>query len=350
MSFPAPRALVEPSLGPGSWPLPRCLAPAASTCNSWTQQSRLPRPGTVPSLARPPLQAKGRRLRDPRDNRLGLSARVLPSRRWPVCLPSLSPLASSAPRSTPPVRLPRVAVPPLRPPPPQTSDARAGRTASGVPRLSSPSLPARRWSPLSYLRSWRPPRPPLAASPRPPLTGEGALHPRPEPATVSRAVLVPVPAPASWHAGCELGGHRSRSRRDQCGWRGLDAARPRARPSPRGRAVSRAAQRRASRSRGSPADCVGARHRRSPPPRPGPPQPAIGAPLARPGPSLPACAPSWPLLLSCAQGPCPQTRRSEARATSEKNTSLLGALGLSPQFPSCVTLGQLISRLFQFIK
>lgn len=262
----------------------------------------------------------------------------------PVCLPSPplrpGPHHQSGSRGS---RSPRSG-------PPQTSDARAGRTASGVPRLSSPSLPARRWSPLSYLRSWRPPRPPLAASPRPPLTGEGALHPRPEPATVSRAVLVPVPAPASWHAGCELGGHRSRSRRDQCGWRGLDAARPRARPSPRGRAVSRAAQRRASRSRGSPADCVGARHRRSPPPRPGPPQSAIGAPLARPGPSLPACAPSWPLLLSCAQGPCPQTRRSEARATSEKNTSLLGALGLSPQFPSCVTLGQLISRLFQFIK
>lgn len=190
----------------------RFLAPAASTCNSWTRQSRLPRPVTVPSLAGLPLQANGRRLRDSRDNRLGLSARVLPSRQRPVCLPSLSLLASSAPKSTTLLRLPRVAVPLA--PSSQTSDTRAGRTVSSVPRLPPPSLPARRWSPLSCLRSWRPR---LAASPRLPLTGEGALHPRPEPATVSRAVLVPAPAPASWHAGCELGGHRSRARRDQCG-------------------------------------------------------------------------------------------------------------------------------------
>jgi hypothetical protein len=58
------------------------------------------------------------------------------------------------------------------PPAPQTSDARAGHTVSGVPRLSPPSLPARRWSPLSCLRSWRPParRQPSAATHR----GRGA--------------------------------------------------------------------------------------------------------------------------------------------------------------------------------
>ncbi|XP_052612176.1 uncharacterized protein LOC128121491 [Peromyscus californicus insignis] len=107
----APRALVEPNLGPRSWPLTGSLPPAASTRNSWTQQSRFPRPRTVPSLAGPPRQTKRRRLRDPRDKRLGLSTRVLPSRPRLVCLPRLSLLASFATESTTPVGLSRVLVP-----------------------------------------------------------------------------------------------------------------------------------------------------------------------------------------------------------------------------------------------
>lgn len=155
--------------------------------------------------------------------------------------------------------------------------------------------------------------PPLAVSPRPPLTGEGTLHPRPEPATVSRAVLVPAPAPASGHAGCELGRHRRRPRRDQCGWHGLNAAAPAPSPCP------------------AAGLCPGLR--KGAPPALGAHQPTVME-LTTSGRLCPALArPSWPPvplwpvqappcqpvllalspLLSPAQGPCPQPRRSEGQ-------------------------------------
>lgn len=171
------------------------------------------------------------------------------------------------------------------------------RTVAGVPLLSPPSLPARRQSPLSCLRSWLP----ILASPPPPRPhspGEGALHLHPEPVAASRVMLVrrQQPRRAGTLAVRSAGTGARRGGTSEVGAAWMP---PAPAPGPRGGAVSRAAQRRASGSRGSPADCDGAR-RRSPPPRPGPPQPATGRP---PGPSrsLPAslCSQLSPSPLSC---------------------------------------------------
>lgn len=67
-----------------------------------------------------------------------------------------------------------------------------------------------------------------------------------------------------------------------------------------------------------------------------------GAPLALLGPSLPACAPSCPPLLCPAQGTCPQTRRSEARAASRGQRGkhqLARNPGFEPLVPKLCDLG-----------
>lgn len=178
------------------------------------------------------------------------------------------------------------------------------RTVAGVSLLSPPSLPARRQSPLSCLRSWRP----ILASPPAPLTrGRGAA---PTPRARCR---LPCDARPGVSSPGELARWPCARRAPEPGAAGpVRLARPGCRPPPR---PAPAAGLCPGLRKGAPPalgthqqtvmELVAGRLR----PALARPSRPPGAPQALLGPSLPACAPSCPPLLSPAQGPCPQTRR-----------------------------------------